>query len=175
MPTLGELSATIGELSATIREISSDIEDSESAELPTVEELSATTEELPTTTAEISSSKDAGSSAAEMPAAVTMESQTNIHSIHQPDMLSQEQLEHWSGYKLVGDNIDKNFRRSFQRHDKKTISMHAFHMYAVKDRVDFSSHSDIAPAAAHVDVTKLLIGEAQIVKLNKDVTVLLSR
>jgi len=89
--------------------------------------------------------------------------------------ISQVQLEHWSGFKIVGDNIDKNFRRSFQRHDNKTISMHAFHIYAVKDRIDFSSYSDIAPATAQVDVTKLLIGETEIYKLNKNVTSLLSR
>ena len=53
--------------------------------------------------------------------------------------------------------------------------MHAFHMYAVKDRIDFSSYSDIAPVATQVDVEKLLISKSQIDRLNKDVTVLLKR
>ena len=37
----------------------------------------------------------------------------------------------WTGFKIVGDNIDKNFRPTYQRHDNKTISLHAFHMYAL--------------------------------------------
>ena len=104
--------------------------------------------------------------AAEMPATVAIESCTNFQALCQSG---------WFGFKIVGDNLDRNFRRSFKRHGKKTISMHAFHMYAVKDRIDFSSYSDIAPANAQVDVTKLLIGKTQLDKLNKDVMVLLSR
>lgn len=71
--------------------------------------------------------------------------------------------------------MDKNFQRSFYRYDRQTISMHAFHMYAVKNRIDFSSLSDVAPAGAKVDVTKLLIHEFDIDGLNKDVVTLLSR
>jgi len=36
----------------------------------------------------------------------------------------------WNGFKLVGDNIDKNYRQSFHRVDKKTTSIHCFHHYA---------------------------------------------
>ena len=68
-------------------------------------------------------------------------------------MLAQD-LEKWSGLKLVRDNIDKNIRRSFYRHDRKTICMHTFHMYAVKNQIDFSLLSDVAPTCAKVDVTK---------------------
>lgn len=46
------------------------------------------------------------------------------------------------GYTLCGDNIDKNVRRRYQRSDKTTISLHHFHMYAVKNRVDFTLESD---------------------------------
>ena len=53
--------------------------------------------------------------------------------------------------------------------------MHAFHFYAVKDRVDMSSFSDIKPDPAIVDVTKLLISKADVHQLTKEVTVLLSR
>jgi len=53
--------------------------------------------------------------------------------------------------------------------------MHAFHMYAVKDRIDFSSLSDVAPAGAKVDFNKLLIQQADIDGLNIDVTILLYR
>lgn len=50
------------------------------------------------------------------------------------------------GYTLCGDNIDKNVRRRYQRSDKTTISLHYFHMYAVKNRVDFTSESDDCPS-----------------------------
>ena len=50
----------------------------------------------------------------------------------------------WKGFKIVGDNIDKNFRRSFQRVDFiQTRSFHYFHSYAVLDRIDISGYTDI--------------------------------
>ena len=51
------------------------------------------------------------------------------------------------GLVIVGDNIDKNFRPSYQRQDQQTKSLHYFHAYAVKNRVDVSSLSDARPAA----------------------------
>ena len=83
-------------------------------------------------------------------------------------------LAKWHGFKIVGDNIDKNFRPSFQRHNNKTNSMHAFHMYAVQDRIDFSSYSD-ATSATEVDVSKLLITKDAVNEVLKDVVSLLSR
>lgn len=43
-------------------------------------------------------------------------------------------------YQLCGDNIDKNVKRHYFRADNSpnTLSLHYFHFYAVKDRVDFS-------------------------------------
>jgi len=48
-------------------------------------------------------------------------------------------------------------------------------MFAVIDRIDISSLSDVAPAGAKVDVTKLLIQQTDIDGLNIDMTTLLSR
>ncbi len=42
----------------------------------------------------------------------------------------------------VYDCIDKNVRPSFQRLTHQTKSLHFFHSYAVKDRVNLSSASD---------------------------------
>ena len=84
----------------------------------------------------------------------------------------------WSGYKIVGDNIDKNSRPTFQCHDNKTTSFHAFHMYAVKDRIDCSAFSDTPGTvddASKVDVSKVLINDEDIKQLNKDLEVLISR
>ena len=43
--------------------------------------------------------------------------------------------QHQVGYVLCGDNIDKNVKRRYQRFDQ---SLHYFHMYAAKNRVDLS-------------------------------------
>ena len=51
------------------------------------------------------------------------------------------------GFVIVGDNIDKNIRPSLQREGRKTLSLHYFHSYAVKNRLDITSFSDESPAA----------------------------
>lgn len=50
----------------------------------------------------------------------------------------------WNGFKIVGDNLDKNIRPSLQRLTHQTKSLHHFHSYAVKDRVNFSAASDVS-------------------------------
>ena len=48
----------------------------------------------------------------------------------------------WAGFKIVGDNIDKNVRPRYMRLDSQTNSLHYLHAYALKDRIDLSSFSD---------------------------------
>ena len=43
------------------------------------------------------------------------------------------------GYKLVGDNIDKNVNPCYARKGNKTLSMHCYHAYAVRGRIDISN------------------------------------
>ena len=80
----------------------------------------------------------------------------------------------WNGFKLVGDNIDKNYRQSFNRMNKKTTSIHYFHYYAVRDRIDLSACSE-APPTAPIDVQKLIVDMDDLAMLNNDVIVLMSR
>lgn len=80
----------------------------------------------------------------------------------------------WNGFKLVGDNIDKNYRQSFNRMDKKTTSIHYFHYYAVRDRIDLSACSEAQPTAS-IDVQKLIVDTDDLAMLNDDVIVLMSR
>lgn len=47
----------------------------------------------------------------------------------------------WCGFKVVGDNLDKNVKPRYMRIDKRTQSLHYFNAYAVKDRVDCSEDS----------------------------------
>lgn len=59
-------------------------------------------------------------------------------------------------YKLVGDNIDKNICPSSRdlRSDHQTKSLHYFHVYAIRDRVDLTDLPD-KPQLPDPDDTKL--------------------
>ena len=61
----------------------------------------------------------------------------------------------WQGYKIVGDNINKNVHSSFQREMCTTHSLHYFHSYAVLDRIDLSGVSD-EPALKPININDLL-------------------
>ena len=41
----------------------------------------------------------------------------------------------WHGYKLVGDNIDRNVHPAFERKEHMTCSLHYFHSYGVLDEL----------------------------------------
>ena len=92
---------------------------------------------------------------------------------NEPEQVQQTSSD-WHGFKLVGDNIDKNIRPSFSRSDKSTQSLHCFHYYAVLDRVNLSLFSDATPNM-EVDVDKLLINQEDIAQLQSDAITLISR
>lgn len=50
-----------------------------------------------------------------------------------------------SGFKLVGDNLDKSIKPREMREDHQKRMLHCFHMYGVSDRVNLSNFSDIEP------------------------------
>ena len=52
-----------------------------------------------------------------------------------------------SGLKLVIDNIDKTVKPRHQRIDAQTQSLHYIQVYAVKDRIDYTSLSHSPPPA----------------------------
>ena len=78
------------------------------------------------------------------------------------------------GFVLVGDNIDKNFRPSHQREDKRTYSLHGFHSYAVKNHIDISKLSD-RPSSAVITAEAFLLNENDIHSILKDFEILVSR
>ena len=80
----------------------------------------------------------------------------------------------WTGYKIVGDNVDKNVRRSFQRVGYTTQSLHYFNAYAALDRIDFSGLSDEVPATV-VDPISILPTSDDICILENDFQILTSR
>eukprot|EP00731_Ephydatia_muelleri_P036130 Em0203g5a len=54
-----------------------------------------------------------------------------------PAGIGNEGNEEWYGFRLVGDNVDKNVKPRDMRLNSQTTSLH-FHTYAVKDRICFS-------------------------------------
>ena len=65
------------------------------------------------------------------------------------------------GFKIVSDNLDKNFR---PRKERQTISKHYFHAYAVADRLNFSEVSDILPNNVEIDPAFLLVSDLDVIK-----------
>lgn len=61
-------------------------------------------------------------------------------------------------YKLVGDNIDKTVKPRHMRMDNQARSLHYFHTYGVRDRIDISHLEDqpSLPSLDDVDVATLL-------------------
>ncbi|KAL5505997.1 hypothetical protein EMCRGX_G007554 [Ephydatia muelleri] len=55
-----------------------------------------------------------------------------------PAGIDNEGNEEWYGFRLVGDNVDKNVKPRDMRLNSQTTSLHYFHTYAVKDRICFS-------------------------------------
>ena len=70
------------------------------------------------------------------------ETQANAEDLdldHQPDCEPLPRDDTSATFKLVGDNIDKTIKPRDMRIDHQTQSLHYFHSFAVKDRVNFSS------------------------------------
>eukprot|EP00731_Ephydatia_muelleri_P018431 Em0011g471a len=55
-----------------------------------------------------------------------------------PAGIGNEGNEEWYGFRVVGDNVDKNVKPRDMRLNSQTTSLHYFHTYAVKDRICFS-------------------------------------
>ena len=92
-----------------------------------------------------------------------------------PINMSNSPSTNWSGFKLVIDNLDKNFRHTFKRSDGKTQSMHICHVFGAIDRIDFSSYCDDDPVNISVDVEKLLLTDDDKLKVKEDAVILVSR
>ena len=94
--------------------------------------------------------------------------------------VSPEQLQYVSQqttFKLVGDNIDKNVRPREMRSEHQTRSLHYFHAYAVRDRVDMSTFSNDAqlPVASAVNLQDLLPTSSDEVTMRENFVTLVGR
>ena len=81
----------------------------------------------------------------------------------------------WTGFKIVGDNIDKTVNPSFQRLLYPVQSLHYFHSYACLDRIDFSNLDDSSPIGV-INVRKACFAStSEILELKSNFCVLVSR
>lgn len=80
-------------------------------------------------------------------------------------------------YKLVGDNIDKNVRPREMRSDCQTRSLHYFHTYAVRDRVNLSDYSSEQrlPDISTIQLDNLLPSKDDETTIRKNFAVLAGR
>ena len=83
-------------------------------------------------------------------------------------------------YQLCGDNIGKNVKRRYYRADQPgTRSLHYFHYYALKDRIDFSGLDEEPIECIQQDVKQvalsLLPSAEDDEALQKNICILISR
>ena len=80
-------------------------------------------------------------------------------------------------YRFVGDNIDKNVKPRNMTSDNQTRSLHYFHTYAVKDRVDLSSFSSNPPAidVSNINLETLLPSSEDDKVLRENLEILIGR
>ena len=80
-------------------------------------------------------------------------------------------------FKLVGDNVDKTIKPREETYESHSKSLHHFHSFAVKDRIDTSGLTDdpSLPDVDSCDVESVLPTTADHTILKKDMTVLMSR
>ena len=79
------------------------------------------------------------------------------------------------GFKIVGDNVDKNVNPTYQRPEMQRQSFHHFHAYAVRDRVCIESLSDGSPEKCVPDPDKFIPDNDDISWIKKEMSTLLSR
>ena len=98
-----------------------------------------------------------------------------LNSQSEEDESQESGMGDWFGYKFVGDNIDKNVKPSFQRAEQRGQSLHHFHGYAVRDRVNLSGLSDEPPEYSECDPQLLLPSSEDITSLKQEFVILVSR
>ncbi|XP_056006722.1 uncharacterized protein LOC125651350 [Ostrea edulis] len=77
-------------------------------------------------------------------------------------------------YQIIGDNWDKNILPSYRTSDRKTLSLHLFHVYAILDRVIPTEHSSHSPPSHEIEISTFLPSIEDQQKLMKELTFLFS-
>ena len=80
-------------------------------------------------------------------------------------------------YRLVGDNIDKNVKPRHMTSEHQTHSLHYFHTYAVRDRIDLSnvSSEQPIPKISEMKMEDLLLSNDDNLVLIENLAILIGR
>ena len=92
-----------------------------------------------------------------------------------PNASNWNSLSHPFRFVIVGNNIDKNIRPSYQHQDRSTQSLHYFHSYVALNRIDISGLSDSHPSPTIIPLDKILPDNSERQKLLGDFEVLIAR
>ena len=106
---------------------------------------------------------------------VAVDLNTNVRADVSTLNMNGPSLSPWSGFKIVMDNVDKNFRPRYQRVGHTTKSLHCVHMFASKDRIDLSSFSNSRPLQANVTPNDILPSSSDLTVIKEHFKVLVSR
>ena len=94
----------------------------------------------------------------------------------EPINISSSPSTKWYGFKLIIDNLDKNFRHTFKkRSDGKTQSWYICHAFGVIDCIGFSWYCDDDPVNISINVEKLLLTDDDKLKVKEDAVIFVSR
>ena len=79
--------------------------------------------------------------------------------------------------KIVGDNIDKDVKPRNMRSDYQTRSLHYFHAYAVRDRLNLDNCDDCAsaPNPSTIDLELLLPSKEDEMQIRSNMGILIAR
>ena len=81
----------------------------------------------------------------------------------------QDVSQEWYGFKLVGDNIDKNIHPSLQQRNSQTNSLHYFYSFAI-----LTCKAYITPTNPNINYSKLLPSAADITQYKNYAEILMA-
>ena len=101
----------------------------------------------------------------------------SLSDIFGPEISFAPTLQSWLTFKVVGDNIDKNIQPQDMRLDNQTKSLHYFHVYAVRDRIDLSDYDDTLPSPdiSSICIDQLLPSDDDNTNLRANYSILIAR
>ena len=101
----------------------------------------------------------------------------SLSDVFGPEISFAPTLQSWLTFKVVGDNIDKNIQPQDMRLDNQTKSLHYFHVYTVRDRIDLSNYDDTSssPDISSICVDQLLPSNDDNTTLRANYSILIAR
>ncbi|XP_064385649.1 uncharacterized protein LOC135334421 isoform X3 [Halichondria panicea] len=81
----------------------------------------------------------------------------------------------WTGFKFVGDNLDKRVKPRYQRADMRGHEGHYFHGFAVRDRIDMCRFSEEKPSRVEPQASELLASSDDVSAYKTELEILISR